>query len=339
MAANPKPPLLRTKLAEEVTRRQRGLHTGPVVTDARFTSHLLDLGSWPPTSRRLAPMLTMIAARAADGRIALCGVTVPSSPPNAPRPRTLRLVAGKTTEILDEAVPPAITIDGIDGLGFVGDELVLLPTEPTYRRGEVAQPHVLRGGRFVPLAVPAVTVAPFTPRSFPAFAVQGFARTGASTDVLLWGSSGYVAKPRFRRAYDLGELAPSEISTVAGPKDSFFLANDERVLEIRAGAPPRRRLARAGRIVAVAPGPEGVVLAALIRPVARQPIAIAWWPAQHEYAAIPGALFGQTKRDWFSQGHLGYHPRSKLVWGFEPVGDHLCAVAWDAIAALPRKPE
>jgi hypothetical protein len=108
------------------------------------------------------------------------------------------------------------------------------------------------------------------------------------------------------------------------------------VFEIRAGQPPVQRLAKAGQVMAIAPGPDGTVLARVIRTSAKEPILVAWWPASLEYAAIPGTMFGYPGKDSFATGQHGYNATSKLVWGFEPIRKELRAIQWDAIAALPR---
>jgi hypothetical protein len=242
--------------------------------------------------------------------------------------------------VLDDAIPIAFDAQSIDDIGFVGNDLVILPSDSTYRGGGIRRPLVLRAKEktFVELdELPAVKVAKFTKRDFPPFAIHGFARTGTGGDVLLWRDGGYIG-PAYQRAFDLGKLAPREITSAPGSGDSFYISNDEKVYEIRRGAPPVRRLAKAGRVVSIVSSMrEPVVLAALIRVQAKHPIALAWWPASREYAAISGALFGFKKSEWFSQGHIGCH--ADLVWGFEPISSDLRAIPWDSIAALPRTKE
>jgi hypothetical protein len=339
--------IARTHLDDEVVRRQRGFTTGPIVTRDDGTTHALDLRPWAMkgkayATREIASIQASVATCAADGRIALLGVTIPRAP-KAPRPPTLRVIDGRKTRVLDDAVPISFDSQSIDDVGFVGADIVILPSDSIYRAGAVRRPLVLRpkAKTFVEIdEVPAVKVAKFTKRDFPAFAIHGFARTGSGTDVLLWSDGGYTGRA-YERTYHLGTLAPREITSAPGEGDSFFIANNEKVYEIRAGAKPSQRLVKAGRVLSITAGPTEanapVVLASLIRTQAKHPIALAWWPVAREYARIPGALFGFPRADWFSQGHIGVC--ANLVWGFEPVSDDLRAIPWDAIAALPRTKE
>ncbi len=333
--------LKRMHVKQDVVRYPKGFDADLAVHDDTRSTGELALSTWPPKYHARVEMLGLRVARAADGRILALGVTVPD--PKQPRPPTLRLRDGQAERILDEAVPASL-LDAfaIDEVGFVGDDLVLLPSESSYRGGNVKRPLVLRARskQFVELVeLPVVTVAKFTPKKFPPFCVHGFARTGNGDDVLLWRDAGYVGGTTYKRVYDLGTRTPRRFTSAPGSGASFFVSNDETIVEIRAGAKPAKRLAKAGRIMSIAAGPEGVVLAAIIRAQPKLPIMVAWWPETREWAAIPGAMLGFKPSVWFSQGHIGFNATSKLVWGFDPISDDLRAVEWSAVAALPRTPE
>ena len=160
--------------------------------------------------------------------------------------------------------------------------------------------------------------------------------------MLLWAHGGYVRKGKqLVHRFELPKGMPRWREVVAAPAegDAFFALVDEAIFEIRAGDKPVRRLRVAATAEGLARGPDGAILVRMIRRTKQTPLLYAWWPARREYAEVGPALFGFGKGNstWFCDH--GYAAPSGLVWAFETIEDDLRAIAWDAIAALPRRAE
>ena len=335
-----KPPaagLRRMKIAGSHHVYRRGTGDGLVLGEARGKSitTLLDVSTWPPRKRELARCHCERIGFARDGTYAIVGTSGALSTPRAERPIVFELHGDGDTI----AIPPPPPDVVAEQLGFVGDDLVLLPSEPTYRGKHAQRPFAWRPGhkRWAPIDVPAVKVAKVTKRDFPAFCRDGFART-ADEDLLLWEGGAYAKRRgRYVRVLELGDVSPyDELSNVADGDGCFVVAR-EAIVEARPGRKPVPRLAGIGRIDGIAAALDGAIVARLIRPRPTLPVLVAWWPASREYATVPAKLFGLTGKQWFTEH--GVAAASRLAWGYEAITDDLRAISWDAIAALPRQPE
>jgi hypothetical protein len=230
-------------------------------------------------------------------------------------------------------------------LGFVGDDLVILPKDWCYRGEHVTRPLICRAGKraFAPIAeLPPAKVVPWSNAKPTWFLREGFARTGAGADVLIWDNAGYVRSGRsLVRRFELPKatVAGRAIATCPADGDAFFALANDAIYEIRAGATPVRRMPIVADAEHLVAGPDGCVLVRMIRRAKTIPLMYAWWPARREYAAVGPTVFGYGKggTTWFNDH--GYAAASELVWGYETLGDELRAVAWGVIAALPRLPE
>lgn len=296
-------------------------------------TYLLDVDTWPPKAVELAPRYSRCVALhpSGDG----CAVAYGADPirvdriPRRGKPRTLELGADIHLE----------------ALGFLGDMLVALPSEPDYRAipgkpatatGPLACP---RGERvFSPLfGLPATRVKPYRGHGTSEFVHHGFARTGAGDDVLLWEGGGYV---NGERRFELPAKTPKGdvLQTLPAPGDAFYLVVSYDVVLVRAGAKPVRTPLVG--VDGIAAGPDGVVLA---RPIGKppRPALLAWWPTTNRVVHVKHAVFGTAPRvrgqPTIFTAH-GYAPGSELVWLYDTIGEDVYAVPWRAIETLRDPP-
>ncbi len=304
-----------------------------VVSTSRGAEELVDLSAWPPIRRTLRPFRCETLAIHANGK--LVGSVRGYS-------NEVRSYARGATALCTPAVP-----DNLESmrLEFVGDDLVLFPHEWCYRAKSVTRPLICRAGTTE--LVELLELPPAKPIAWSnvkacAFLRQGFARTGDGADVVIWERGGYtLAGKTWVRRFELPKTTPGNysIATAPGTGDAFYALVDRSVVEIRAGKKPVSRLlleTLGDRIVA---GPDGAILVSASRPTPKAPMMFAWWPERREYAEVHPALFGFTPSKKNIITAHGFAAKSGLAWCYETIAEELRAIAWQAVAALPRKPE
>lgn len=260
----------------------------------------LDVSTWPPTlhemlhTERFAHLLAtsssgarVVSTAALDGEALGRGESVMVG-------QLVLLRPGEPTVDLLPRLVPGVDVSHV---GFVGDAVVVLPTEPAFRGRRVVRPLLWEGGAaFVaPEELPEVQVAPFGPDNFPLFVRQGFARTGNGDDVLIWEGRGWVReRGRFVARYELGELdAGMNIPTAPGAGDAFFLLHLGRLREARRDAAPIAHLPGETSLHDLAPGPGGTLVATTLRHGApRSPIAVVYEPAAGKRVDVPAHVLG-----------------------------------------------
>ncbi len=232
-------------------------------------------------------------------------------------------------------------------LAWVGEHLVMIPTEPTIRSGVARRPLAWYGTRLAPAkGLPDVTPPKGTAKvPFPAFLLQGFARTGAGTDVLIWAGAGFIQKGNaFVRAYELDRaLVPgTRVIGSPAPGEAFFYVRDtegrrESTLHLaeRSGD---RRVARFPTRVDLPPRTtrDGRVLLGLNRYLkATSPVLAIFHPETSELTYVPKELLGFQKDDQIAAYGMGKDAaRGDFLWVLD---DHqIRSIAWGVILALPR---
>ncbi|MEO8705590.1 MAG: hypothetical protein ABI867_36505 [Kofleriaceae bacterium] len=319
-------------IAREPSSHARGLvfHSG-AKTDPTY---LAAATSWPATARAIAPYYCKEIAWSPSGAYALNaqytgdgGAQIGSLREHRDgKLRTLALPAG-----LD-----------IDRLAYAGDDLVVFPTNPTYRRKRIRRPLIWQGDRFVELAgLPPIKVPP-PPKQGQSwdFAVQGHARTGDGSDVIVWGDRGYErAGARWKPTFELGTRdANDEISSAPAGPDGFYLRIDRGVREVVRGKRARHRLRTFHCIDHISPGPGGTLLCALIRMTSKAPAGLVLFPGDDRFAPIPSSAFGLRRDD--SLEAIFYDPETDVVFGIvDYPAPGMRPVRWASLLALPRKNE
>jgi hypothetical protein len=309
-----------------------------VLTTLKHKTERLDFSTWPPKRSVVVPYHASEIAFHPDGGFAATGFHGDGAKQVWFFER--RSATGAVTALEMPATDKTLEIDR---LGFLGDDVVLYPKDWCYRAKHVARPLICRAGKRAFTEISELPPANLPQRKPSEFLRQGFARTGDGDAVMLWNHAGYVRKGKqLVERFELPKGKPvyPNISTAPADGDAFFALLDEaKIFEIRAGERPVQRLGGAGDVHMIAPGPDGAVFVRILRHQTNLPILVAWWPERRELASVPATMFGygKAKSVWF-QDH-GYAAESGLVWGYHAIGHEIRAIAWDAIAALPRTAE
>ena len=283
----------------------------------RDALRLIELTTWPPTASVLSPgYATRVAYHATSGARVVDGTS--HVPETGLRRGALTLHRlGEPARSLEHALPDSILIER---LGFIGDALVVLPTESTYRlRARTGtegadRPWILEPSEpsFHPIdELPAAVVPPAEPGSFPLFLRNGRARTGDGVDVLVWEGRGYerreapvqhrtgarprlrLGQARFAEAFDLGPSgAGAKFLATPARGDGFYFIVDRRVREARRGVPFATRLPELPEAYDLCAGKGSFVIARLVRRKSNDPCLALFDPDARRYTLVPPTTFG-----------------------------------------------
>ncbi len=315
---------------------------------------LTDFRSWPPKESLLANVQVSVVFKEEDGSKILHRVRYPyENEVFLPRPEgVLRVERPKKppVDLLDK-LPDNFDIKEV---AWVGDLVVLFPTEPTIRGRKSRRPLVWNGKTLSPAkGLPDLTAPKGTPKDqWPSFRRAGFARTGNGTDVIVWGGKAYVAKgDTFVKTCDLvPDLDTYETFVgAAAPGDGFFYVHQPRKRTVRKG---EIRHAEKGRCterarLAHTPGeaprvtPDGRVLVGLNRYAKpKTPVLAVFHPESNELTYVPPVMLAVRKDDPLSA--YGVTPASSkgeaYFWAWVLQDDEARRIPWSAILDLPRVP-
>jgi hypothetical protein len=299
------------KLEDQDTISDVFSHEGGVVVfdekddekDARPVS-LLDVSTWLPTIVRLEDDYVSHMAWSPSGDRVAC-VTYTGEPA---RTKLVLHRAGQGAVDLATKLPNRVDVERI---ALVGDGILIVPPSTTYRGGSVARPlfwhpgadafHEVEG-------VPKVVVPPSptedSKRGTWTFAIQGLARTGNGTTVLLWNDRGWVREgDHFTQHFSIGTCNPYDTFPSAPARgDAFFFETQGKLFEARAGSDPVRRLPKQEKICWVAPGPDGAIIATIVRHSIKEPLALVLFPDGGEYLEMSAPQFGFLGSDFADFG-------------------------------------
>jgi hypothetical protein len=309
----------------------RGLvfHDGEKSDPTKFAN----ASTWPPKVGTLAPHYCKELAWARSGTFTL---NAQYTDDKGKQIGSLREFRGSREIELE--VPKGVDIDR---LAYAGEELVLFPTNPSYRGKAVKRPLIWDGDRFRELAgLPAIAVPP-PPKARGSwdFAIQGHARTGDGSDVIVWFGRGYErAGAKWKPTFELGKCDHYDELWSAPCSDGFFFLSKGELRQVTRSKKARRRLPTFDRIDHVSPGPDGTVLCALVRMTSKSPAALLFFPDEHMVAPIPPSAFGLRRDDGLDA--IFYNADTHLVFGIVDLPDPgMRPVRYDSLLALPRKNE
>jgi hypothetical protein len=309
-AARVRPPTVHETFAlpEGYPPQQGGHGEGSMLWTTKETERRaleIDLSTWPPTLHELLRsdrFASHLATSTAGAR-----VVSTASPDNEALKRGETILRGAIVLLRPGASPVDLLPRlgrgvEVQRIGFVGDGVVVLPTEPSFRGNAVDRPLLWEGGEAFRVLdeLPIVKVAPFAPGDFPPFVRQGFARTGNGDDVLIWEGRGWIREDgRFVARYELGELdAGAVIPTVRGAGDTFFLKREGRLRQARKDGPPVALLPKVRSLYDLAPGPDGTVIASKLRyGSSKSPLAVVYDPSTGKHFDIAPHLLDVRKDD------------------------------------------
>lgn len=228
--------------------------------------------------------------------------------------------------------------------GFVGDLVVLLPTEPTVRGKVTRRPLVWNGKKLAPAlglrdAVPA---KPKRKGDFPSFLRQGFATTGSGIDVLVWEGEGWIAKGGALKKvcgidhvalYDLFVGAPAE-----GDAFVYLHRKSRKLVEIREVRFGAKEIVRAKIPYLVETPVAGIDRTTLLgvnryaQPKA--PALVVWHEATNETTDVPATAFGIPRDENISAYGVGGKGNDAFLWVLED--STIKRISWANVLALPR---
>lgn len=281
---------------------------GVVIPTAKNTT-LLDLSTWPPKKASLGIAKARVAMRPAGGARVVWSIWHPlEDGAFQPRPTgTLRVERGKKTVELLAKLPDHFEPETV---GFVGDLVVLLPTEPTVRHGVTRRPLVWDGKALAPArGLRDAKPAKGTRRDpFPSFLKQGFGRLGDGRDFLVWEGKAWFAKGRaFEPAFSIATVSGYPIfRAVPSPNGCFYRAPGKKprvsvLREIVATGKTWTDIERSrldGVFDEVETAPDGrCVLIANRYADAKRPALAIFDPVQSAWTMVPATTFGLRKDD------------------------------------------
>jgi hypothetical protein len=295
---------------------------------------LADASTWPPKVRVLEPHYCKSVAWSPSG-----AYTTNAQYTDDRKRQTGTLREHRDGRTNDLAVPDGVDLDRI---AYAGEELVVFPANHTYRGKRVKVPLIWQRDRFRALpGLPAVVVPPPPgPGGSWSFAIQGHARTGAGSDVIVWFDRGYErAGAKWKPTFELGKCDDYDKfpNAPAGP-DGFFFVTRGVLRQATRGKRARRRLPTFDRIDHISPGPDGTVLCALVRVSSKAPAGLVFFPDDETFAPIPPSAFGLRRDDDLEA--IFYSAPTRLVFGIvELPHAGMRPVRFDSLLALPRRNE
>ncbi len=322
--------------------------------ESKVKTFLVDCRVWPPKESTLGDGGLDVIFNEEDGSKILHRVYYPDVEEEAqPRPAgTLRIERpGKAPVDLLPRLPDSFEIDEA---AWVGDLVVLFPTEPTIRGSRSRRPLVWNGKTLGPAkGLPDLTPPKGTSKDrWPSFRKAGFARTGNGADLIIWGGKAYAARgDTFVKACDLvpDVDAYETIIGAPAPGDGFFYLHrpsgkkapegvirhaekgrctERAKLAWMAGEPPRVT-------------PDGCVLIGLNRSEdPKTPALVVFHPATNELTYVPPVMLALRKDDPLdAYGVVMKSSRGEAyLWAWVLQDDELRKVPWSAILGLPRVP-
>jgi hypothetical protein len=265
---------------------------------------LLDVSTWPPKVVPLEDDYVSNIAWSVTGDRVAC-VTYANEPS-----RTKLVVHRAGGHALDLAPKLPKQVD-VERIALDGDGILFLPPNTTYRGRSVSRPLYWHPGDFAFHEIdnlPKVVVPP-SPNEDPkdgtwTFAAQGIARTGDGATVLLWNDQGWVRDgERFTARFSIGACGPyDKLPSAPARGDGFFFETQGKLFEARAGKDPVRRLPKQEKICWLAPGPEGSLIATIVRHSIREPLALVLFPDSGEYLEMSAPQLGFLGSDFASFG-------------------------------------
>ena len=297
-----------------------------VVVHAKAQTTLLDLSTWPPKKVSLGVPNARVAMKAGGGARVVWSIWHPIQRGELqPRPTgTLRVEHGtKTTELLaklpDHFAPETI--------GFVGDLVVLLPTEPTVRHGITKRPLVWDGRKLEPArGLRDAKAAKGTRRDpFPSFLKQGFGRLGDGRDFLVWEGKAWLAKGNvFGAGFSIASVSGyPTFRAVPSATGSFYRAAGKKpcTTVLREIVPAgktwtdveRSRLDGVFDEVETAPDGRCVLIANRYADAKRPALAV-FDPVKDAWTMVPATTFGLRKDDPVRAVGFGALKGEMFVW-------------------------